>query len=96
MYRVRVNNQVTTALFDTGASMSVISAKVFNSLKHKPKIITCRRALRAAGGKALFQKGECFLQIKIGKQIFRDRVIIVQNLSHDYIIDVQQCRGCII
>ena len=41
MYRVRVNDQVATALFDTGASMSVISAKSFNSLKHKPKVITC-------------------------------------------------------
>ena len=39
--------------------------------------------LRAADSKALFPKGECFLQIKIGKQIFRDRVIIVQNLSQD-------------
>ena len=77
---------MATALFDTGASMSVISAKFFNSLKHKPKIITCRRTLRAAGGEALFPKGECFLQTEIGKQIFRDRVVIVQNLSCNYII----------
>ena len=83
MYRVRVNDQVATALFNTGSSMSVISAKFFDSLKHKPKIITCSRTFRAAGGEALFPKGECFLQIEIGKQIFRDRVIIVQNLSCD-------------
>ena len=73
--------------------MSVISAKFFDSLKHKPKLITCRRTLRAAGGKAPFPKGECFLQIKIGKQIFRDRVLIVQNLSHDYIIGAEMQRS---
>ena len=34
----------------------------------------------------MIPKGECFLQIKIGKQTFRDRVVIVNNLNHDYII----------
>ena len=92
MYRVRVNDQVETALFDTGASMSVISIKFFNSLIHKPKITTCRRILRTAGEEALILKGECFLQIKIGKQIFRDRVIIVENLSHNYIISTAMQR----
>ena len=94
MYRVRVNDQVVTELFNTGASMSFISAKFFDSLKHKPKIITCRRTLRVPGDEALFPKGECFLQIEIGKQIFRDRVIFVQN--HDYIIGVAMQRLYII
>ena len=64
MYRVRVNDQVATALFNTGVSMSVISTKFFNSLNHKPKIITCIRILRGAGGEALIPKGECFLEKK--------------------------------
>ena len=93
MYRVRVNGQTTTALFDTGASMSVISAKFFNSLNHKPKIITCRRTLRAAGGEELILKDECFLQIKTGKQTFRDRVTIAENLRHDYIIGAAMQRS---
>ena len=92
MYRVRVNVHVATALFNTAASMSVISAMFFNSLKHKPKIISCRRMLRAAGGEALFPKGKCFLQIKIGKQTFRDRIIIIQNLSCNYIIGAAMQR----
>ena len=86
MYRVRVNDQVATAQFDTGASMSVISMKFLNSLNQKPKIIKSSRTLTGAGGEALILKGECFLQIKIGKQTFRDQVNIVHNINHDYIM----------
>ena len=50
--------------------MSVISTNLFDSLRHKPKLLQCNRALRGAGGEAPTPK--CFLQIKIGKQTFRD------------------------
>ena len=60
--------------------------KLFDSLKHKPKVLQCNRALRGARGKALIPKGECFLQIKIGKKTFRDWVIIIKHLNCDYII----------
>ena len=86
LYKVRVNDQPATALFDTEANMSVISTRFFNGLKHKPKTIKCNRTLRGAGGEALIPKGKHFLQIKIGKQTFRDRVVIVHNLNCDYII----------
>ena len=62
------------------------SLQVFDSLKHKPKILKCSRTLRGAGGEAPIPKGECFLQIKLGKQMFRDRVVIINNLNLDYII----------
>ena len=83
LYKVRVNNQPAIALFDTGASMSVISSKLFDSLQHKPKILQCNQTLRGAGGEALIPKNECFLQIKIGKQMFSDRVVIINNLNHN-------------
>ena len=38
LYRDRVNDQPATALFDIGVSMSVISTRFFDSLKHKPKM----------------------------------------------------------
>ena len=46
----------------------------------------CSRTLRGAGGGALIPKGECFLQIKIGKQTVGHRVVIINNLNHDYIV----------
>ena len=43
-------------------------------------------ALRGAVGEVLIPKGECFLQIKTGKQMFRDRVVFIINLNCNYII----------
>ena len=43
LYKVRVNDQSVTALFDTGSSMTVISTRLFDSVKHKPKILKCNR-----------------------------------------------------
>ena len=62
-YKVQVNDQPVTAYFNTGASVGVISTNLFNSLKHKPKVLQCNKALGGAGGEALIPKGECFLQI---------------------------------
>ena len=86
LYEVRVNDQPAIALFNTTASMSVISTRCFNSLKHKPKILQCSRTLRGAAREALIPNGECFLQIKIEKQTFRVRAVIINNLNCNYII----------
>ena len=32
--------------------------------------------------------GECYVDLKIGKKVLKDRVIIIQNLNRDYIIGV--------
>ena len=77
--------------------MSVISTRFFNSLKHKPKVLKCSRTLRGVGGEALIPKGECFLQklqIKIDEQIFRDRVVIINNLTTITSL-AQQYKDCI-
>ena len=39
LYKVQIKDQLITVLFDTEASLSVISTKVFHSLKHKPKVL---------------------------------------------------------
>ena len=82
LYKVRVNDQPATALFDTGASMNIISTRFINSLWHKPKILQCNRTLR--GGEVLIPKCECFLQKEKGIQMFRDRVVIINNLNCNY------------
>ena len=73
--------------------MSVISTKFFNSLKHKPKVLQCNRPLGGAGGETLIPKGECFLQVKIGKKTLRDCIVIVNNLNHDYILGTAMQRS---
>ena len=33
-------------------------------------------------------KGECYIELKIGIRVLKDRVIIIKNLNRDYIIGV--------
>ena len=48
----------------------------------------CNRQIRSVGGDPLVLMSECFVDLKIGKRILRDRAIIIKNLSRDYIIGV--------
>ena len=63
-------------LYDTGASMSYMAKSFFDTLSIKPKLIPCHRYMHL---------GECFIQLQIGKWVFRDRVVI-ENLRHKYIL----------
>ena len=72
---VRVNNLQVEALYDTDASISVISKCFFDKLLHKPKLMGCNRRISGAGGEALVPVGECFIQLQISKRTFQDRII---------------------
>ena len=86
LYKVRVNNLKVDALYDTGVSISVMSKQFFEKLQNKPRLIKCNRIISGAGGEALVPVGEWFIQLQIGKKIFRDRVIIINNLKCNYIL----------
>ena len=58
----------------------------YDKLPNKPKITKCSRNISSASGKALIPIGECFVQLQIGQKIFRDRVIAIHNLKHNYIL----------
>ena len=46
----------------------------------------CNRNILGADGEALIPVGECFVQFQIGEKIYRDRVIVIQNLKCNYIL----------
>ncbi len=85
-YLTKIGSQSTHALFDSGASMSVMSQSFFEGLQHKPKMFPCKHDVYGAGGDSLGPLGECYLQIQIGKKVFRDRVVILRNLTKSYIL----------
>ena len=86
LYKVKVNNTKIEALYDTGASISVMSQYFFNELENKPKLIKCNRTVSGAGRGMLIPVGECFIQLQIGSKIFRDRVIVIETLTRNYIL----------
>ena len=81
MYRVQANGIPVISLFDMGAGMSVMSSKFFSSIVNKPKVFKYNRKVRSAGGDTLVSKGECYIKLKIGKRVLKDRVIIIKNLK---------------
>ena len=63
-----------------------MSCQFFNKLETKLKLIACNRSISGAGRGTLIPVGECFVQVQIGNKIFRDRVIIIENFTRDYIL----------
>ena len=62
LYKVKVNNTKIEALYDTGASISVMSQWFFNKLKNVPKLIKCNRTMSGACWGTLILVEECFVQ----------------------------------
>ena len=56
----------------------------YNRLQNRPELTKCSRNILSASGKALIPIGECFIQLQIGKKLFRDRAIVIQNLKCEY------------
>ena len=88
LYKVRINNKQVNTLYDTGTSISVMAKHFYDMLQNKPKLAECSRNISNTSGEALIPVGKCFIHLQIGKnkKLFRDRVIMIQNLKHEYML----------
>ena len=68
LYMVKVNNLEEKGLYNTDASISVMSRQFLKNMNSKPKLIKCTRKILGAGGEALVPAGKCFIQLQIGKK----------------------------
>ena len=59
---------------------------LFDRLQSKPKLLKCNRNISGTGGEALIPFGESVIQVQIGKTTFCNRVIVIDNLMHNYIL----------
>ena len=73
------------ALYDTGMSRSCMSKRFFDTLLMKPQLIPCNRYIAGMGDKTLRPVGKCFVCLQIGKRIFQERVVVINNLRCKYI-----------
>ena len=69
------------ALFDTGASINAVSSKFFRSLQHQLKVTPMNRKVVLADSDSFGPIGEVHLQFQLGKVVFHDRFIILNNLE---------------
>ena len=74
------------SLYDTGMSMSCMAKRFFDTLAIKPTLIPCNRSIAGAGSKTPRLVGKCFICLPIGKRVFRDQVVVIDNLRCKYIL----------
>ena len=84
--KVAVNNVPVNVLYDTGALMTCMAKRFFDTLLIKPKLTPCHRYIAGTEGEALRPVGKCFVQLQMGKRVFRDMVVVIKNLRHKYIL----------
>ena len=81
LYHLQIGKLKTAALFDTGTSINAISSKFFRSIHQQLKIIPTNRKVVSVDGDSLGPVGEVHLKFQLGKVIFNDRFIILDNLK---------------
>ena len=81
LYHLQIGKLKTKALFETGASINAISSKFFRSLQQQFKVIPTSRKVVLADGDSLGPIGEVHLKFKLGKVVFNDRLVILNNLK---------------
>ena len=92
-YKVTVNNIPVHTLYDTGTLMNCMAKRFFNTLPINPRLIPCNRYIADAEGEVLRPVDECFIQLQIGKKVFRDRVVVLENQLHKYILGQELHRS---
>ena len=73
-------------LFDTDASINALSLKFYSSMKQHLKMLPTSRKIVSADGNSLGPDGQVHEKFKIGKVVFNDIFIILNNLQHDIIL----------
>ena len=76
----------TEALFDTGASINVISHKFSSSIQHQIKPLPNNKEVVCADGDSLGPISEVHIKFKVGKVEFDDIFIILDSLQQDVIL----------
>ena len=98
LYKVQIGKLHTDALFDTGGSINAISFKFYSKMQQQLKSLPTSRKVVSADSDSLGPIGEVHLNFRIGKVVFNDIFIILNNLQCDIILGLPwQCNyriGC--
>ena len=81
LYHVQIGELKVAAIFDTGTSINAISSEFFRSVWHQCKVIPTNRKVVSADGNSLGPIGEVHIKFQLGKVVFRDRFILLDNLK---------------
>ncbi len=92
LFPIRIHGHASRALYDTGATHSVISKALYDTLQDPPELIPTRCSLQVGNGESLKLAGEVTLGFTLGPQCFSARFLVSPHLIHPVILGTDfQC-----
>ena len=93
--KIWVNGSLVSALWDTGADLSVISWKQYRNLKTKPVLTGCGSTIENASGVNMRVRGMTRLKYTVGKHQFSHDTVVLDGLRSNFIIgsDLMSAHG---
>ncbi len=86
LFPIRIHGHASHALYDTGATHSVISKALYDTLQDPPELIPSRCSLQVGNGESLKLAGEVTLGFTLGPQHFSARFLVSPHLIHPVIL----------
>ncbi len=96
LFPIRIHGHASRALYDTGATHSVISRALYDTLQDPPELTSTRCSLQVGNGETLTLAGEVTLGFTLGPQRFSARFLVSPHLIHPVILGTDfQCIGAV-
>ncbi len=96
LFPIRIHGHASRALYDTGATHSVISKALYDTLQDPPELVPTRCSLQVGNGETLTLAGEVTLGFTLGPQRFSARFLVSPHLIHPVILGTDfQCIGAV-
>ncbi len=86
LFPIRIHGHASRTLYDTGATHSIISKVLYNTLQDPPELIPTRCSLQVGNGESLMLAGEVTLGFTLGPQHFSARFLVSPHLIHPVIL----------
>ena len=97
-YKILVQNNPSTVLFDSEASVPLISEEFYKHFSYAVKLLKHDDTIIVtASGSNLGPVGQCYLTFKLGKKTFTDKIYILWNLEWGVILGLRWIKNyCIV
>ncbi len=82
LFPIRIHGHASRALYDTGATHSVISKALYDTLQEPPELTPTHCSLQVGNGETLTLAGEVMLGFTLGPQHFSARFLVSPHLIH--------------
>ena len=86
IHNIQVYDTYIEALFNTGASIIALYFKFFSPIQQHVKLLPTSRKVVSADGNSLGPTSEVHLKFKVGKIVFNNAFVILNNLQRDIIL----------